>query len=111
MGQEKERPRLEAPQVTRNKARLREIAKIDRLEAEAWETWERSKQADCLSIILWCIDARCKLCGLYGTSATPKLTGEYSESDLDFWTAKAAEEILAERRAARAPKVRPGDKT
>lgn len=50
-------------------ARAQELAKIDRLESEYWEAWERVVPDDrtapqYLSGVMSCIDRRCKLLGL-----------------------------------------------
>lgn len=41
-----------------------ELAKIDNLEARAWEEFEERKDLRCFGTVQWCIDRRVKLFGL-----------------------------------------------
>ncbi len=48
-------------------ARAQELAKIDHLEAKAWEAYENGERAgdpQLLKQVAWCIDRRCKLLAL-----------------------------------------------
>lgn len=82
----------ESALVNMNEAKQRELARIDELEREYWDAWERSKQdvtktvtgksdkdgnrasiskeqqvgnASYLAGVQWCIEQRCKIFGLY----------------------------------------------
>lgn len=85
---------LESAQVDYGEAKAKELAKLDRMEREAWDAWEASKRPSQsvtkysgegrdvaiqttqsiregnpkhLQTIQWCIDQRCKILGLIVT--------------------------------------------
>ncbi|MBP8128479.1 MAG: hypothetical protein KA184_02780 [Candidatus Hydrogenedentes bacterium] len=43
----------------------RQLARLNRIEREAWKSFETNRDPDSLEAVLRIIDARCRLLGLY----------------------------------------------
>jgi hypothetical protein len=60
---------LEAAAEDYGTRRAKELARIDALEAVAWDGWQRSEKGASdtrfLDRIAWCVSERCKILGLY----------------------------------------------
>ncbi len=52
----------------------RQLARLNRIEREAWKSFETNRDPDSLETVLRVIDARCRLLGLYPNKAQPTKT-------------------------------------
>jgi len=60
----------------------RQLARLNRIEREAWQAWHANRDPDSLEIVVNVIDARCQLLGLYPNKAQPtkaQARGEHAQ--------------------------------
>lgn len=48
-----------------DQAKAEELAKIDKVEAEGWLSWDETRDHRHMAIVQWAIEQRCKILGVY----------------------------------------------